>query len=32
MIGKPTTKLGEKCAKGVAGCTDGKFTGSFFGN
>jgi hypothetical protein len=29
---KPTAQLGEKCAKGTAGCAaNGKFEGSFFG-
>ena len=28
----PTVKPGHKCAKGVAGCTNGKFTGNFFGD
>ena len=32
VIGGPQTKLGDKCAKGTAGCTRGKFTGQFFGN
>lgn len=32
VIGKPTTKPGDKCAKGTAGCSHGKFTGTFFGN
>jgi hypothetical protein len=27
----PTTSVGDKCAKGTAGCENGKFTGSFFG-
>jgi hypothetical protein len=28
---KPEAKLGEKCSKGTAGCTNGKFEGNFFG-
>ena len=28
----PTTKVGERCAKGTAGCSEsGEFNGSFFG-
>jgi hypothetical protein len=27
---KPEAKLGEKCAKGTAGCTNGKFEGNYF--
>lgn len=27
----PTTSVGDRCAKGTAGCEDGEFTGSFFG-
>jgi hypothetical protein len=27
----PTTGVGDKCEKGTAGCEDGEFTGSFFG-
>jgi hypothetical protein len=27
----PTAAVGDKCAKGTAGCEDGEFTGSFFG-
>ena len=27
----PTTEVGDKCEKGTAGCENGEFTGSFFG-
>jgi hypothetical protein len=27
----PTTSVGDKCEKGTAGCENGEFTGSFFG-
>jgi hypothetical protein len=31
-LAPPTTKVGEKCSKGTAGCSKGgKFTGEFFG-
>ena len=30
-LAKPTTKVGEKCSGGTAGCKGGKFTGEFFG-
>jgi hypothetical protein len=32
IIGPPKTKPGAHCAKGVSGCTHGKFTGNFFGD
>jgi hypothetical protein len=31
-IASPTVKPGNKCHKGSAGCTHGKFTGNFFGD
>lgn len=30
-LAPPTIKPGNHCAKGVSGCTHGKFTGNFFG-
>ncbi len=30
-LAPPTTKVGEKCSHGTAGCKSGKFTGEFFG-
>lgn len=31
-LAPPKTKPGDSCAKGVAGCRHGKFTGDFFGD
>jgi hypothetical protein len=31
-IASPNVKPGDKCAKGTAGCTRGKFSGNFFGD
>jgi len=32
VIAPGKTKPGDKCAKGVAGCQDGRFNGNFFGH
>jgi hypothetical protein len=32
IIAPPKVKPGNNCAKGVSGCTHGKFTGNFFGD
>jgi hypothetical protein len=31
-LAPPKVKPGNNCAKGVSGCTHGKFTGNFFGD